>query len=158
MGAWAQRCINIVFFVVAGFIMACNNNNLVDTNESIPHNNWEYRQAASANVMVKDSLTRYSIRFKLRHTASYRYGNLYALVKIKGPGLNKTTRYQFKLAQSDGLWLGKGSGDIYEQSFPLLTDFSFPKRGNYQLEVEQNMRDNPLTGISDVGISVAQVR
>lgn len=135
---------------------SCTNTNLVDTNEAIADNNWTYAKSAKATVEIKDIKQPYHIYFKLRHTADYRYANLFVWAKIKGNGLSKNARYQFKLAQPDGTWLGKGSGDIFTYNFSLLTDFRFPKAGKYQIEVEQNMRDNPLVGVSDVGITVAQ--
>lgn len=135
-------------------LTSCNDNNLVDTNQTIPDNNWTYANSAKAILDVKDNKKNYQVYFKLRHTASYRYANLFVIVHLKGEGLNKRTRYQFKLAKTDGEWLGKGSGDIYTSTFLLLKDYSFAKAGKYHIEIEQNMRDNPLIGISDIGITI----
>ena len=135
---------------------SCTNKNLVDTNEAVAENNWTYAKSAKATVEIKDATKAYEVYFKLRHTSDYRYSNLFVLAHLKGNGLKKNTRYQFKLAQADGTWLGKGSGDIYTHNFTLLSDFRFPKAGKYEIEIEQNMRDNPLIGISDIGITVKQ--
>lgn len=133
---------------------SCNNNSIIDTNEAVADNNWTYAKTAKAVVEIKDISQSYNIYFKLRHTADYRYANLFVLAHIKGNGLKKSTRYQFKLAKPDGEWLGKGSGDIYTNNFSLLTNYRFAKPGKYEIEIEQNMRDNPLVGISDIGINV----
>ena len=77
-------------------------------------------------------------------------------MRLKGDSVNKSTRYEFKLAKKDGEWLGKGSGDIFTFNFPLLTNFRFAKPGKYEIEITQNMRDNPLVGISDIGITVSK--
>lgn len=140
----------LVLFALSG----CANNNLVDTNETVADYNWTYAKSTKGVVAIVDTNQAYNIYFKLRHTGEYRYSNLFVLVHIKGIGLNKNTRYEFKLAELDGTWLGKGSGDIYSHNFSLLTNFRFPKPGKYQVEIEQNMRDNPLNGISDLGITV----
>lgn len=121
---------------------------------SLPDNNWTYAKSLKSSFEVKDIASTYQVHFKLRHTADYRYSNLYVLAHIKGPGINKHTRYQFKVAKQNGEWLGKGSGDIFTYDFPLLTQFHFPQSGTYTIEIEQNMRDNPLIGISDVGLTV----
>lgn len=141
---------------MAVLLASCSNNNLIDTNEDMPDNNWAYAKNIKATVDISDINTAYNIRFKLRHTADYRYSNVYVIVKIKGNGLVKSNRYQFKLAKPDGEWIGKGSGDIFTGNFALLTNYRFPKQGQYQIEIEQNMRDNPLTGISDAGITVTK--
>ncbi len=141
--------------LLMGMLFACQHNNLEDSNISIDNQAWNYHQTAFSAIQVKDADKRYNIFFKLRHTADYRYSNLYIIFKLKGNGLNIKTRYQFKLAQIDGLWLGKGSGNLYTYEFFLQKDFKFPKAGKYTLEIEQNMRDNPLMNVSDIGIRVA---
>jgi gliding motility-associated lipoprotein GldH len=135
-------------------LQGCTNNNLVDLNMAVPDNNWTYAKSIKATLEIKDTNKSYEAYFKLRLTTAYRYSNLYVITHLKGNGLNKHTRYQFKVANLNGEWRGKGSGDIYTYTFPLLTDYRFEKAGKYEIEIEQNMRDNPLTGISDVGISV----
>lgn len=147
----------ILQLIVMIFLLAsCTNNNLVDTNEAVADNNWTYAKAAKATVEIKDVNKPYNFYFKLRHTSDYRYSNIYVMVSIKGSGFNKSIRYEFKLATSSGEWLGKGSGDIYTNNFSLLNDYRFAKAGKYKIEIEQNMRDNPLIGISDVGITVSK--
>ena len=138
-------------------VTSCANNNLVDTNDAVAANSWTYAKSAKASVEIKDTNQAYNIYFKLRHTADYRYANLFVLAYLKGNGLNKKTRYEFKLAKADGEWLGKGSGDIYANNFVLLKNYRFAKPGKYNLEIEQNMRDNPLIGVSDIGITVERV-
>lgn len=135
-------------------MQSCTDANLVDTNVAMADNNWVYAKSIKADVDIKDANKIYQVYFKLRHTAAYRYSNLYVLVHLRGNGLKKSLRYQFKLAQPNGEWTGKGSGDIYTHVFPLLSHFRFDKPGKYEVEIEQNMRDNPLVGISDVGILV----
>lgn len=141
-------------FALALLLQSCGNKYLVDQNMEVADNNWTYAQSLKVPVEVKDVNQAYNIYFKLRHTTAYRYSNLYVVAHLKGPGSNKHTRYQFKVANLNGQWLGKGSGDIYTYTFPLLTDYRFAQPGKYEIEIEQNMRDNPLIGISDVGISV----
>jgi gliding motility-associated lipoprotein GldH len=149
--------LKFIFTLMAAFILlltACTNSSLVDTNMSLPENSWSYAKSAKAVIAVKDVAKSYNIYFKLRHTADYRYANMYILMHLKGDSLQKDNRFQFKLAKADGEWLGKGSGDIFTYNFSLLTNYRFAKPGNYEIELEQNMRDNPLIGVSDVGITV----
>lgn len=144
-----STCVLLLFF-----LQGCGEQSLVDQNVSVPENNWAYANSLKTTVEIKDAGKPYSVYFKLRHTNNYRYANLYVIMHLKGEGLEKHTRYQFRLAKASGEWLGKGSGDIYTGVFPILTVFNFPKAGKYQFEIEQNMRDNPLIGISDIGLLV----
>lgn len=146
----------IAVSVIIQTISACNTKNLIDTNVEVPKRNWTYTDKVTASVDIKDSTKAFNLKFKLRHTGEYRYANIYILMHLSGPGLPKVTRrYEYKLAESDGQWLGEGSGNLFTYVLPLLSDYHFPQSGHYNIEIEQNMRDNPLREISDVGIIVA---
>ena len=144
----------IVFFCLMFVCSSCNFNAVVDTNQSVEDNQWLYANAAKAEFEITDVTKPYQVNFKLRINTEYRYSNLFVLATFKDAKGRKRTRYQFKLAKTDGQWLGKGSGDLYTYVFPLLKNHRFADTGKYSVEIEQNMRDNPLLGISDVGIEV----
>lgn len=143
-------------FTTALIIMSCSNNNLVDTNDAVAEHSWLYAKSAKANIEIKDINQAYAIHFKLRHTVAYKYANLFIVMRLKGDSLNKSTRYEVKLAKNNGEWIGKGSGDIFTNNFALIKDYRFDRPGKYQIEITQNMKDNPLVGISDVGITVSK--
>ena len=130
---------------------------VIDSNVEIANRRWTYRNHISTAFEIKDNTKAYNIYFKLRHTADYKYANIFILAHFKDGKKMITKRYQYKLAKNDGEWLGKGSGDIFTSKFSLLTNYRFPAAGKFDIEVEQNMRDNPLTGVSDVGITVVPV-
>ncbi|TDQ09505.1 gliding motility lipoprotein GldH [Pedobacter metabolipauper] len=152
-----------VFLVFFAFFIAllsgCDTNAIVDNNISMPARNWSYANRVKAVVDIKDPNQITGLYFKLRHTADYRYSNVFVLLHISGAGQKKITkRYEYKLALSDGQWLGSGSGNLYTYVLPLLTNYKFPAAGKYQIEIEQNMRDNPLSEISDAGIKILNQR
>jgi gliding motility-associated lipoprotein GldH len=80
------------------------------------------------------------------------------LIRRNGPTLKGVTRYEVKLANPDGQWLGQGSGNLYSYQVPILTDYKFPEKGTYSFEIEQNMRDNPLREVTDVGMRVERAQ
>ena len=145
----------VISIILAG-LSSCNTNNLIDTNQEMPQRNWSYVNKVKAVVDVTDINKAFALKFKLRHTADYRYSNIYILMTMTGGGQQKVTRrYGYKLAEADGQWLGKGSGNLYTYVLPLLSDYRFPAPGKYTIEIEQNMRDNPLKEVSDAGIMVS---
>jgi gliding motility-associated lipoprotein GldH len=129
-------------------------NAIIDQNTSIDNLNWSYANKVKYDVKIDDPSTLYNISINLRVTGNYRYSNIFMLVKRNGPGLNATTRFELKLAAQDGRWLGTGSGNLYSFQVPIITNFKFPSKGTYHFEIEQNMRDNPLREVSDVGLRV----
>lgn len=146
----------LLFFIVSAGFSACNINTVADSTQSVSGNNWLYNNPAKVQFEITDTLKTYAVKFNLRHTVDYRYSNLFVLVAVRGKDISKKIRYELKLATQTGEWLGKGSGDIYSKEFTLLKDFSFKHVGTYTITIEQNMRDNPLVGISDVGIQVVK--
>jgi gliding motility-associated lipoprotein GldH len=58
------------------------------------------------------------------------------------------------LAEADGKWWGSGLGDIFSNQIKVMENVKFPRKGVYSFSVEQNMRDNPLLGIEDIGVRV----
>lgn len=141
-----------LLFALAG----CTPNDTIDVNIAVPDNSWMYAKSLKTRLVIADSTQAYHLSFKVRNTADYRYSNLYVVMRLKGNGLTKTVRYQFKITKPDGQWIGKGSGDLYINTFTLLSNYRFAKAGTYELEIEQNMRDNPLIGISDIGVILAK--
>lgn len=147
--------VSALFTVVLMFLLGgCDPNNIVDVNQTMPSRNWSYANKVKATVEISDSNKAYNIYFKLRHTADYRYSNIFVLLNVKAAQKKRSRRYEFRLAQADGQWNGSGSGNLYTYDFPLLTRFKFPAPGKYELELEQNMRDNPLKEVSDAGIKM----
>lgn len=149
-----RRLKSVAFFCLLFVLSSCNFNTVVDTNNSVEDNRWLYANAAKADFEITDVSKPYQVRFKLRINTEYRYSNLFVIATFKDAKQRKRVRYQFKLAKEDGTWLGKGSGDLYTYAFPLLKNHRFADKGKYSISIEQNMRDNPLLGISDVGIEV----
>ena len=129
-------------------------NAIIDQNTSIDNLNWSYANKVKYDVKIDDPVTVYNIDINLRVTGNYRYSNIFMLVRRNGPELNATTRFELKLAAQDGRWLGTGSGNLYSFQVPIITNFKFPAKGTYHFEIEQNMRDNPLREVSDVGLRI----
>ncbi|PST85007.1 gliding motility lipoprotein GldH [Pedobacter yulinensis] len=126
-----------------------------DTNEVLPGRKWSYTNKLKVSFSVTDASVPYNMWFRFRHTASYAYSDLYILVHYYYPGqAKKTKRYHVGVAGADGMWLGSGSGNFYTRMFTLMRAGRFPAKGNYTIEVEQNMKDNPLREITDAGIVI----
>ncbi|MBD3748289.1 MAG: gliding motility lipoprotein GldH [Sphingobacteriales bacterium] len=144
---------------IAVTFSACNDHALVDTFESIPNQNWTYIKPIKAKVEISDSTKTYNIYVNFRHTADYRYSNIWLRFHVFGPKLRDfPERKEFQLALADGSWLGKGSGNLFSYQLIYKEGYKFPSSGTYTIIVEQNMRDNPLKYIADVGIRVEPVK
>ncbi|MFC5283736.1 gliding motility lipoprotein GldH [Pedobacter alpinus] len=147
-----------IFFLglTLSVLQACNTDNVVvDSFEKIPKETWSYINPIKASVTVTDSTKAYNIYVNFRHTSDYKYANIWLRFHIIGPNKKDIPlRQEFQLAEADGKWLGTGSGNLYNYQLIFKDGYKFPGNGKYTLIVEQNMRDNPLKAISDVGLYV----
>lgn len=137
-------------------LSACSDPNaIMDNNTPIDNHNWSYVNQVRYDVKIDDEKTPYNLYLNLRVTGDYKYSNMFILLHQTGPD-NKpvTTRYEFKLANTDGEWLGDGSGNLYSYQIMFRPTYRFPAKGVYHFAIEQNMRDNPLHEVSDVGLRV----
>lgn len=142
------------FLFITSLFVGCIPN-VIDSNVEIANRRWSYRNHISTPFEIKDNTKAYNIYFKLRHTADYKYANIFILAHFKDGKKMITRRYQYKLAKNDGEWLGSGSGNVFSCTLPMLTNYHFPRNGKFEIEIEQNMRDNPLLEVSDVGVFVS---
>ena len=141
------------------FLNGCTDPNAVfDQNSPIENHNWSYANQVHNTFKIDDPSIPYNLYISLRVTGEYKYSNIFVLVHKSGPKLKGTTRFEIKLADLDGEWLGKGSGNLYSYQLPIMTNFKFPEKGTYTFSIEQNMRDNPLHEVNDVGMRVEKAK
>lgn len=145
--------------MMVAFMLSCSGctdpNAVVDKNVEIVNNNWAYTNKIKVEVKIDNEQIPYNLYLNLRVTADYKYSNMFVLIQQINPDKHSaSTRYEVKLANPDGEWLGEGSGNLYSFQSPFKTNYKFPAKGTYIFQLEQNMRDNPLKEVSDVGIRV----
>ena len=140
---------------VFALVSCLDNRTIVDKNMELKKRNWSYAEKVRVPLTIEDNTSLYNLQVNLRHTSKYSYSNIFLLVHIIGPdGKKKSERKEFKLALADGEWLGSGSGNLYSHQLLFKENYKFPSKGKYIIELEQNMRDNPLNEITDAGIRV----
>lgn len=136
-------------------LWACDTNRVFESYQSIEKDDWYINQKPSFFIEINDTISEHNVYFNLRHTGTYKYSNLFVLFTVQGPKSKaETRRLEFKLAELDGKWLGSGLGDMYAHQIKVMEKIKFPRKGVYSFTIEQNMRDNPLKGIEDVGIRI----
>jgi len=147
-----------LIFVLGVFAVACTDTAVLDKNIAIADNAWHYNDQPQLTAHIIDTGKRYDIYLNLRHTPDYRYSNIFLLLHQSGPGMQDTTeRFELRLAEPDGRWLGRSTGSIYAHQQLIKENIHFPDTGLYHFTIEQNMRENPLREIADVGIRVEPV-
>lgn len=140
------------------WLAACDQNRVVDVFYPVDGNAWTYADIKKIEVPITDTTSFCNVYLNLRHAGDYEWQNIYLRIKITSPsGDSSTSLVSFPLANPDGSWKGSGLGDILEVQIPFKEGIQFRELGNYQFELEQHMRVNPLLGIHDLGLRVEKV-
>jgi gliding motility-associated lipoprotein GldH len=147
------------FFITGAFLLAlsgCSDKYaVIDQNTEIPDRNWAYANTLKFDVNITDEHAAYNVYMNLRVTADYKYSNMFVLVAESATKkVSHVQRYELTLANREGMWLGNGSGNLYSYQLRFINRYKFPAKGIYHFYIEQNMRDNPLREVSDVGLRV----
>jgi gliding motility-associated lipoprotein GldH len=156
-----QRLIWAAAMLILTVVSSCTDpKQILDQSTEIANRNWSYVNKVRYDVKIDDPSIAYNLYVNLRVTGEYKYANLFVLLKQtnKRGGKPWITRYEFKLANADGEWLGQGTGNLYSYQIPFKTNYKFPEKGTYEFQIEQNMRDNPLREVSDVGLRVEKAQ
>jgi gliding motility-associated lipoprotein GldH len=124
----------------------------VDEFHALRNQSWAYTDSVKVALTEIDTATTYNLYINVRHSGDYAYRNLYVRLHLTNPqGETASQVVSFELADAAGRWHGKGLGDLYEYRIPWKSEVKFAYAGDYQLHIEQFMRENPLLGIADVG-------
>lgn len=131
---------------------------MIDENKDLPVQGWNYQNKLIFDVPITDTIAQYNLYLNVRISADYLFSNLYLNLHSTTPSMQKQIeRKELILADENGKWLGKGLGDLYDYQVPVKEKFRFKENGIYRFELEQNMRNDTLTGVISSGIRLEKV-
>lgn len=128
-----------------------------EKNIQIPGHEWKWDYKPEIKFDITDTTTAYNIFITLRHTEAYEYRNIWLFVYSKQPGdtVFQKERIELTLQNTEGKWLSaSGMDDIWEHRVLLFQNLKFKKSGSYSIQLEQNMRDNPLKHVMNAGVRI----
>lgn len=150
-----RRFFVIPFLSLCLFFSSCSTDEsrLLDEFKQVNVNSWTWNQGYKFSFTVTDSTWFYDLDCNLRITGSYSYSNIWLVYQLDGPQLSAKNQFEIVLSDNTGKWLGKGQSNLlsYEQTFAKGLKL---KPGTYTLEFFQNMRDEQLKAVSDIGLRV----
>jgi gliding motility-associated lipoprotein GldH len=124
-----KRTLNFFYLAVLVIVMlssagCADKNVIIDQNSEVPGHNWTYLNKFKYDVKIDDEKIPCNLYMNLRVTADYKYSNIFVLITQTGPDKkSEVRRYELKLANKDGEWLGEGSGNLYSYQSPFRTNY-----------------------------------
>lgn len=132
--------------------------NVFEQQTAIPHQSWDAQFRPVFTVHITDTAALYDIYVTLRHTNNYRYSNLWLMITTTFPdGRSIQRRVELPLADATGKWFGSGMDDIFFHRILIQHNAYFNEPGIYRFTFEQDMRDNPLSDVWNVGLRIEKV-
>lgn len=143
------------FVFILLLLTGCDPNRVYEEYEDIPEFVWEYQYKPVFEVNITDTMIPYNAYINVRHADFYAYSNLYIMLHATYPsGKKNEGRVELTLAEPDGKWKGDCAGDICDEQILIEENVYLTEIGKYTYEFEQNMRQNPLPGIMEIGFRI----
>jgi gliding motility-associated lipoprotein GldH len=131
---------------------SCSEKEVFSEFYSVENGSWDREKPAVFEINVNDTLSRYNLDLVVRNNDDYPFRNLWLFIDRENPdGTMVSDSLNIELADVYGKWYGKGMS-LYSLSVSCGSDLQFPHSGNYVYNIRQGMRENPVKGISDIGL------
>jgi gliding motility-associated lipoprotein GldH len=147
-----------IFIIAACFCLSCSNGAVYDRYQPVSGKVWNKQSEYYFKFEIKDRSIPYNISLQIRNNDRYAYRNLWLICKEQQPGdvlLNDTI--ECMLADEFGKWKSSGI-TLFQHRFALREHYLFPDTGRYTISLRHGMRDDNLTGIEDVGLSIEKAK
>jgi gliding motility-associated lipoprotein GldH len=141
-------------------VVSCTETGLYEKVVFMPENEWSNAQSPEFNFEIKDTSANYLVYFLFRHADAYAYNNVWIRLNSKLPGdsVARSERFDIPLA-ANNRWLGSGMDDIFDHRVLLYKDpVRFTKPGNYTIQINHDMRIEPLNHVFNVGLRLEKVK
>ena len=145
----------LIVIITVGLFVSCDLGVVFDSNQELKGASWSSDEHCVFEFETQDTISAFNMYFNLRNLKTYPYSNLYVFYHTYLPnGQYDLDTLQFIIAEPNGKWIGDVSGSIVSNQILFRRKFRFPQAGKYRFEIEQAMRNQELTGISDVGLRI----
>jgi gliding motility-associated lipoprotein GldH len=123
------------------FLISCNKNVVYSKYERIDENKgWAARKLIDFEAELTDTNQLYNVYINIRNAENYPYRNLFMFLHTTYPnGQTAVDTIECILADEQGHWLGKGMGDLYDNSILFKKNARFKQEGKYKFSFEQIM-------------------
>lgn len=141
------------------FLYSCDKGAIHKEYVEIPEAEWSIEEPKVFDFEITDASKPIEFSYLVRNAIQYPFYNLYLKTSLKdstGKTLKGGMEELILFDQKTGQPKGDGLGDLFDHRVVvnLLGDFSFPYNGKYSLEIQHNMRPDPLLGLMGIGIEI----
>jgi len=149
-----MRTLLYSFFCVL-FFAACGKNYHYDAEKTIANGVWMYADSLKYAYNISDTTARYNMYLDITHADSFASQNIYLRMQTIFPDGKRTSSVlSFDFFNSQGENNGSCSGSRCTLNSVLQENALFRQPGEYQLLIEQFMRQDSISGVYSIGLMV----
>jgi len=138
------------------FLFSCSHNEIFFEYHSFKKDGWDGKDAAVFHINMDNTTDLFDVSLEIRNNNDYPFRNIWLFVDFQEPGGNiRTDTIGVDLADIYGKWYGTGIS-LYSLTVPYETAVRFPQKGTYTYSIRHGMHENPLKGISDIGLKISK--
>jgi gliding motility-associated lipoprotein GldH len=130
-----------------------DSNTVFDEFHEVNIKKWSWHEPQTFVFDVKEEGYVYDMVCGLRISGSYAYSNIWLLYTVEGPDTKIKQQFQITLSDKTGKWLGKGMSNLLSYEQLILGNIKL-KKGKYTVKISQNMREEELAAVSDLGLKI----
>jgi gliding motility-associated lipoprotein GldH len=144
--------------VAVAMLFSCAGDAVYNRSQPVRNGVWEKQAEYYFKFKITDASVPYSIFLQIRNSDRYGYQNLWLLCEELQPGsASVKDTMECMLADDFGRWKGRGI-TLFHNRFTLRDHYFFPDTGQYTIGIRHGMRDDNLTGIEDIGLSIEKAQ
>jgi len=148
----------IAFITYIVLLFSCSEPVFYSEKQEVDPLSWTYDTSKTFSVDITDTDPFYDMHLTVGHTTAYRYQNMYMRIITSFPETeDKIEQLNIDLAEKNGQWIGKCSGDNCKVKVYLLEKFKFADTGPYTFSFEQYGRENNLEGIESLELEILKI-
>lgn len=146
----------LLFLPIASLLLAaCHDNTVYHSYKTIPTGGWNKSDTLVYALPTSIPAGTYRMTIGIRHQENYSYRDLWLGISqnVKDTLVYTTDTLQLFLADKTGDWNGNGPGGLYQFTQLYAPSFTITQDGGSRnIRIVHIMTDNPLKGISDIGV------
>lgn len=143
---------------LALFVAGCDDTRVYEQNHDFDQRAWLANDKPEFEFEIVNTVDAYTLYCNVRNSVAFPYSRLFIKYELKdstGKVLEGKMLPAFLFDQHTGEPQGStGLGDIYDQRFPVISNYRFPSAGKYKVSFEQFMRKDTLEGVLAIGLRV----
>jgi gliding motility-associated lipoprotein GldH len=150
-----QKIHFFILFIGLVAALGCGPSYSFEQTHQLKPTGWAYADSVNFDFEITDTTRLYNLHLSLGAADTFPSQNVYLMLSTRFPnGMHQQVARSFDIFNDKGEPMGKCSGGNCIRQLMLQENTFFNQVGRYRITVGQHSRQEPLRGMSSVGIAI----